>query len=155
MVTDAYLSSKDDKLVPGSPLGQVLEEVRRTSSRSEGRIFRVLSPSENRPRTPARPFMNEIFSSLVLAVKLLLSKKLSVEMGSEEKKDCEGSVDGVGRDVAWRVIRERNSAAQKANEQNMGTSLRKAYTANPYPVYPILGLVSLRSRVVRLSFHAS
>jgi hypothetical protein len=47
-----------------------------------------------------RPFINETFSSLVFAVKLLLSKKLSVEMGSEEKNECEGSVAGVGRGVA-------------------------------------------------------
>jgi hypothetical protein len=44
--------------------------------------------------------MNEIFSSLVFAVKLLRSRKLSVEIGSEEKNGCEGSADGVGRDDA-------------------------------------------------------
>jgi len=43
--------------------------------------------------------MKETFSPLVLAVKLLLSEKLSVEIGREEKNECEGNVDGVGRDV--------------------------------------------------------
>lgn len=54
--------------------------------------------------------MNEIFSSRVLAVKLDRSKKLSVEMGSDEKKACVGSVAGVGLDAAWRVMRDFNSA---------------------------------------------
>jgi len=54
--------------------------------------------------------MKEIFSPLVLAVKLLLSKKLSVETGREEKNECEGNVDGVGRDVGWRLTRDCRSA---------------------------------------------
>jgi len=54
--------------------------------------------------------MKETFSPLVLAVKLLLSKKLSVEIGREEKNECEGNVDGVGRDVAWRLTRDCKSA---------------------------------------------
>ena len=33
-------------------------------------------------------------------------------MGREEKKECEDSVDGVGREVAWRDIKDRNRAAE-------------------------------------------
>lgn len=83
--------------------------------------MRVLKPSEKRSRTPVRPFINEIFSSLVFAVKLLLSRKLSVEMGSEEKNGCEGSADGPGRDVALRVIKDRNKAASSLLSRVLGS----------------------------------
>lgn len=58
---------------------------KRTSSRSDGRILRIRRPSENLPRTPMSPFMNDIFSSRVFAAKFDRSRKLSVEMGNEEK----------------------------------------------------------------------
>lgn len=70
--------------------------MRLTSSSNEGRIFLVRKPSENRSRTFVRPFMKEIFSSRVFAVKLERSKKFKVEMGNEEKKAWEGNVSGVG-----------------------------------------------------------
>jgi hypothetical protein len=54
--------------------------------------------------------MKDIFSSLVFAVKLDLSKKLRVEMGNDEKKGWEGRVVGVGRLLACRVKSERNRA---------------------------------------------
>ena len=69
-----------------------------TSSNSEGKIFLVLNPSENLPKTPAKPFINEIFSSRVLAVKFERSKKFKVEMGKEEKKACVGRASGFGRE---------------------------------------------------------
>ena len=53
----------------------------------------------NLSKTPVRPFMKDIFSSLVLAAKLVRSRKLSVDIGNEEKKGWDGSVDGVGREV--------------------------------------------------------
>lgn len=56
-----------------------------TSSTRDGKIFRVRSPSENLSKTPANPFMNEIFSSLVFEVKFERSKKFSVDIGREEK----------------------------------------------------------------------
>jgi hypothetical protein len=68
--------------------------------------------------------MKEIFSSLVFAVKLLRSKKLSVEIGSEEKKGREGSADGVGRDVAWRVIRDRNKAVSSEMSSGLKSTIR-------------------------------
>lgn len=71
-----------------------------TSSRSEGKILRVCKLSENRFSTPAKPFINEIFSSLDFVVKFERSRKLSVDIGSEEKKGCVDNVDGVGREVA-------------------------------------------------------
>jgi hypothetical protein len=40
--------------------------------------------------------MNEIFSSRVLAVKFDRSKKLRVDIGSDEKKGSAGRVEGVG-----------------------------------------------------------
>ena len=54
--------------------------------------------------------MNEIFSSLVLAVKLERSRKLRVDIGRDEKKGWEGRVDGVGRSSPRRVIRDRINA---------------------------------------------
>jgi len=80
-----------------------------TSSTRDGKIFRVRSPSENLSRTPVSPFMKEIFSSRVFAVKLERSRKFKVEMGSEEKKECDGRVSGVGRELEYRVIRDRRS----------------------------------------------
>ena len=81
-----------------------------TSSTSDGKIFRVRSPSENLSSTPVSPFMNEIFSSRVFAVKLERSRKFKVEMGREEKKGCDGRVSGVGRELGRRVINDRRSA---------------------------------------------
>ena len=62
-----------------------IENTTRTSSSKDGRTFRTRSPSENRSRTPVSPFMNDIFSSLDFAAKFDRSKKLSVEMGNDEK----------------------------------------------------------------------
>ena len=82
----------------------------RTSSNREGRIFRTRSPSENRGRTLANPFINEIFSSLDLVAKVDRSRKLRVDMGKEEKKACEGRSVGDGRLCACRVMSELNNA---------------------------------------------
>jgi hypothetical protein len=62
-----------------------IENLIRTSSSRVGRIFRTRRPSEKRSRTLVSPFMNDIFSSLDFAAKLDRSKKLSVEIGSDEK----------------------------------------------------------------------
>lgn len=70
--------------------------ISRTSSNKEGKIFLLLSPSENLPRTLVRPFMNEIFSSRVFAVKFERSKKFSVDIGSDEKNESEGKDEGDG-----------------------------------------------------------
>lgn len=59
---------------------------RSTSSSSEGKILRVRKPSENLSKTPVNPFIKETFSSRVFAVKFERSRKLRVEIGSEEKK---------------------------------------------------------------------
>lgn len=85
-----------------------------TSSTRDGKIFRVRSPSENLSRTPISPFIKEIFSSRVFAVKLERSRKFSVEMGSEEKKECDGRVSGVGRELEYRVIKDRRSPENDA-----------------------------------------
>ena len=55
------------------------------SSSNEGSIFLVRKPSENLSNTPIRPFMKDIFSSRDLAAKFDRSRKLRVEIGSEEK----------------------------------------------------------------------
>ena len=75
------------------------------SSRREGSIFRVRRPSENLSRTPARPFMNEIFSSRDFAAKFERSRKFSVDIGREEKNACDGSVVGEGRFCGCLVMR--------------------------------------------------
>ena len=82
-----------------------------TSSRRDGRIFRIRRPSENLSKTLVNPFMNEIFSSRVLEVKLERSRKFKVEIGSEEKNGCSGRVVGVGRLFPCRVINIRSNAA--------------------------------------------
>lgn len=71
---------------------------RLTSSSSDGKIFLVLKPSENRSSTLVNPFMKDIFSSLVFAVKFDRSRKFKVDIGRDEKKAWEGSVSGVGRE---------------------------------------------------------
>lgn len=88
----------------------MIERSRFTSSNNDGRILRVLNPSENLSNTPVRPFMNDIFSSLVFEVKLERSRKFSVEIGSDEKKELVGSDVGVGRLFACRVIIERSNS---------------------------------------------
>jgi len=50
--------------------------------------------------------MNDIFSSLDFAAKLDLSKKLRVEIGNEEKNECDGRELGAGLLCGCRVIRE-------------------------------------------------
>lgn len=79
-----------------------------TSSTSEGRILRLLRPSENLSRTLVKPFMNEIFSSRDFAVKFDRSRKFKVDIGSEEKNGCVGNVAGVGRLLECRVISDRS-----------------------------------------------
>lgn len=49
--------------------------------------------------------MNDIFSSRLFAAKLDLSRKLRVDIGSDEKNECEGSDDEVSRLVECRVIK--------------------------------------------------
>lgn len=61
-------------------------KTRCTSSTSEGKIFRVRNPSENRSRTLVRPFMKVIFSSRDFDAKFDRSRKLSVDMDRDEKK---------------------------------------------------------------------
>jgi hypothetical protein len=82
----------------------------RTSSTREGKILRIRSPWENLSKTVVSPFINDIFSSLVFEVKLDRSKKLSVEIGKDEKNGYDGNVDGVGRLSACRVIKDRKRA---------------------------------------------
>jgi hypothetical protein len=57
--------------------------------------------------------MNDIFSSLVFEVKFDRSRKLSVEMGKDEKNGWVGRVDGVGRLLACRVISKRSNAKRR------------------------------------------
>ena len=57
----------------------------RTSSSKLGKIFRRFKPSENRPKTPWRPFIKAAFSSRVLDAKLDRSRKFKVDIASDEK----------------------------------------------------------------------
>jgi hypothetical protein len=52
--------------------------------------------------------MNSIERERNVHLKLERSRKLSVEIGREEKKGCDGSVTGVGRCCEPRVIIERS-----------------------------------------------
>ena len=92
-----------------------ITERARTSSSSDGSIFRIRRPSENLSKTVVKPFMNETFSSRVFAVKFERSRKFSVDIGRDEKKGCDGSVDGVGRLFPCRVIKSRKRATQSPN----------------------------------------
>lgn len=76
------------------------------SSRSDGRIFLILRPSENLSRTLVNPFMKEIFSSRDFAANVDRSKKLRVDIGNDEKNECDGSVAGDGRLCECRVMSE-------------------------------------------------
>jgi hypothetical protein len=69
-----------------------------TSSNRAPNIFRSLKPLLNLGKTPPRPFMNAIFSSRGLLAKFDLSKKFSVDIGSELKNEFNGSESGVGLD---------------------------------------------------------
>lgn len=62
--------------------------------------------------------MNEIFSSLVFDVKFDRSKKLSVDIGKEEKKECEGSVVGVGLLLACLDMRDDRRAEKQLSVLN-------------------------------------
>jgi hypothetical protein len=57
--------------------------------------------------------MNDIFSSLDFAAKLDRSKKLSVEIGNDEKNEWDGRELGVGRLCECRVIREASIAVSE------------------------------------------
>lgn len=93
--------------ITSARIGTTAGRRKQTSSSSDGNIFRILKPSVNLSKTPVRPFINDIFSSRVFAVKFDRSKKFSVEIGSEEKKGWDGRVDGVG--LLWdpRVMSDR------------------------------------------------
>jgi len=54
--------------------------------------------------------MKEIFSSRLFAAKLDLSRKLRVDIGSDEKNECEDSEDEASRFVGCRVIKAFNIA---------------------------------------------
>ena len=90
----------------------------RTSSTSEGRIFRVFRPSEKRSRTLVRPFMKEIFSSRVFEAKVDLSRKFKVEIDNDEKNGYVGNDDGVGLLSGCRVTREASNADSREREIN-------------------------------------
>lgn len=75
------------------------------------------SPSENRSSTLVRPFIKEIFSSRDFAAKFDRSRKLSVDIGSDEKNACDGSVDGDGRLWECRVMRVFNRTGDGSDEQ--------------------------------------
>lgn len=81
------------------------KEGTQTSSRRDGKIFLTLRPSENLSKTLVKPFMNEIFSSRLFAAKFDRSRKLRVDIGSDEKKECEGMEDEASLFVGCRVIK--------------------------------------------------
>lgn len=56
--------------------------------------------------------MNEIFSSRLFAAKLDLSRKLRVDIGSDEKNGWEGSEEEVSLFVGFRVIKAFNIAGK-------------------------------------------
>ena len=85
-----------------------------TSSTREGRIFRVLRPSENLSRTLVKPFMKEIFSSRVFEANVDRSKKFNVDIESDEKNGCVGRDVGAGLFTACLVInRDRRSGLHR------------------------------------------
>lgn len=64
---------------------------RLTSSSKLGRILPFLNRSEKEGSTLTSPRKNVAFSSRGLDAKVVASRKLRVEMASDEKKECEGS----------------------------------------------------------------
>lgn len=124
------------------------------SSKREGRIFLVLRPSENLSRTETSPFMKDIFSSLDFVAKLERSRKLSVEIGSDEKKACEGSVDGFGRLPWCRVTRVFSRAGNKFSKREVKV-FWGTYIVGPGPDAPSLATVSQHCRVNHRDSHDS
>lgn len=80
--------------------------------------------------------MKDIFSSLVFEVKFDRSKKLSVEIGKEEKNGWEGSVVGVGRLLACRVMSDRSRPAYVLNGKREYAD-RNTYLEAQNPVHPL------------------
>jgi len=69
---------------------RINRQTRLTSSSSDGRTLPFLSLSENVGKTRTSPRKKVAFSSLGLEANVVGSRKLSVDMASEEKKGCEG-----------------------------------------------------------------
>ena len=109
-----------------------------TSSTSVGKILRVRRPSENLFRTLVRPFINAIFSSRDFVLKTVRSRKLSVDIGREEKKGWDGSVTGVGRCCDPRVIIERSKAFKKTVRINRTDLCHIVYLEGQCPDVPSL-----------------
>lgn len=86
----------------------------RTSSSRDGKIFRVFNPSENRSRTPLRPFIKAIFSSRGFDANVERSRKLSVEIANDENTEADDRVAGEGRGVGCRVISDFNRAGNSS-----------------------------------------
>lgn len=127
-----------------------------TSSSSDGNIFRILKPSENLLKTLVRPFMKDIFSSRVFAVKFDRSKKLSVEIGSEEKKGWDGRVAGVGRLWDPRVTSDRKRSWYACYEdRRKGGDQEGKYPANLCPSSRYLELDDPHYRANRQDFRGS
>lgn len=61
--------------------------------------------------------MKEIFSSRDFAAKFDRSRKLSVDIGSDEKNACDGSVDGDGRLCECLVMRVFSRTGDDSDEQ--------------------------------------
>ena len=74
-----------------------------TSSNRLGRILLRLNLSENDGNTLTRPRKNVAFSSRGFDAKVVASRKLSVEMASEEKNECDGNEARLRRLAACRV----------------------------------------------------
>lgn len=86
-----------------------------TSSRRDGNIFRLLRLGEKRSKTFVKPFMNEIFSSLDFVENVARSKKLSVDIGREEKNECVGIEVGEGRFAGCRVISDLSKTCKSVS----------------------------------------
>lgn len=90
------------------------------SSSSDRRILPFFSLSENVGSTRTSPRRNVAFSSLGLDAKVVGSRKLSVEMASEEKNGCVVSDDSEMRPLGRRVnSRGRRSGVNAAHEKSL------------------------------------
>lgn len=88
------------------------------SSSNDKRILPFFSRSENVGSTRTSPRKNVAFSSLGLEANVVGSRKLSVEMASEEKNGCVVSDDNEIRPLGRRVnSRGRRSAVSPAQQK--------------------------------------
>ena len=107
-----------------------------TSSNRLGRIFPFRRRSENVGRTRTSPRKNVAFSSRGFEANVVGSKKLSVEIASDEKKEWEGSEPILSRFDGCLVSNRGNKSIRSVLSQVDSSWLAFKLCAAPIPFHP-------------------